>query len=458
MSATSEGEQVSPDLSDAAEVVPVASVSETTQQPAPSEILTTTITPVCDSDEPIVANGDSDTGANASSSSVSIASQPEKFRCVNNPDLFCYICGLPCYITKRKSVRKSEIAQQAYQSYYGRAITNLDEPWTPNFFCNSCYNKLYNWYRDLPTGHSGMDFCEPMIWGKPNEDHTDCYFCAVQKKFISTGHKNRRDLVLPIMELCVKLPRRTHDDFDIPEPPKNCGTSISLSASQRDVDIDHDYSEDPSAEILIPGEPDMVPVPETPKPEPYTNNELQQLLADLQPLSTEQQEMLVASLEMHNLVIREVRKTRSRVAGKRMSYKFAMASPISKRTRLSARPRVTTYAEPREDDFDAGTDVGFDMPPSPNRSTEDEYSSDDEAGQDDYRDRDYTPNERDDNEVNVIRDDKYKTIVVNLSCTVEGCHAVLKDKPKLTAHLLSEHGLQRYTCLIAGCSSNFRVK
>lgn len=111
------------------------------------------------------------------------------FKCLNSPDLFCYVCG--DFTSSHQKEKISSLLIQAYFSYFGNtACKKYNKPWTPSFFCFRCARYLRG---ILKGSHLSMPFDEPVIWRKQQDHVTDCYFCLTKLKGFNmkTRHKIR---------------------------------------------------------------------------------------------------------------------------------------------------------------------------------------------------------------------------------------------------------------------------
>lgn len=72
-----------------------------------------------------------------------MSKQERTFRCVNNQDNFCFVCGE--WIAKGKANILNNTLQEIYRQYFGEAAKNYCEQWTPNSICHICRTILYSW-------------------------------------------------------------------------------------------------------------------------------------------------------------------------------------------------------------------------------------------------------------------------------------------------------------------------
>lgn len=72
-----------------------------------------------------------------------MAKRKRIFECENNPDYFCYICGN--YIVCKNKRKFTTALQEFYFQYFQMKVENLEENWTPNSICPTCYTPLTAW-------------------------------------------------------------------------------------------------------------------------------------------------------------------------------------------------------------------------------------------------------------------------------------------------------------------------
>ena len=105
-------------------------------------------------------------------------------KCLNSPDLFCYICGEYTITHQRRNI--DDFVKKAYQAYFGLKLADQDKHWAPHIVCSKCVETLRNWTK----GNRHMQFGIPMVWRIPQNHHDDCYFCAVKVAGITTKSKH----------------------------------------------------------------------------------------------------------------------------------------------------------------------------------------------------------------------------------------------------------------------------
>ena len=56
--------------------------------------------------------------------------------CVNDPDIFCYICGE--YMKKKHCFNVRDFTKRAYEAYFGMKLEDQDKQWAPHKVCKNC--------------------------------------------------------------------------------------------------------------------------------------------------------------------------------------------------------------------------------------------------------------------------------------------------------------------------------
>ena len=104
---------------------------------------------------------------------------------LNHPDNFCYICGEITFKSQRRHI--TPLIKKCYERYFRYLADDLDKNWTPNICCVSCVRLPTGWRK----GTHHMHFAIPMIWRKPTNHTSDCYFCLSQIKGFTSKTKCR---------------------------------------------------------------------------------------------------------------------------------------------------------------------------------------------------------------------------------------------------------------------------
>ena len=107
--------------------------------------------------------------------------------CVNDPNVFCYICGE--YTLEHNQNLITDFVKQAYLAYFKVKLGDQDKSWAPHIVCKTCIGHLRQWTKKQ---RKGLRFAIPMVWRKPKDHFSDCYFCGIKTKGIN--RKNRTSL------------------------------------------------------------------------------------------------------------------------------------------------------------------------------------------------------------------------------------------------------------------------
>ena len=206
-------------------------------------------------------------------------------RCVNSPDLFCYVCG---YFTDRDHQKTlTPLLKKAYELYFDSKVDDADKLWKPNIVCSICATTLAGWLRKSPK-HKSMPFGVPVIWWEPKNHATDCYFCMTVIKGFS--FKTRKSVAYPNIESVSK---------PVPHNPVSC--PVPMSPDSYSLDVDDLSQSDSTANPESTNDSDDDYVPESDVIHLVNNAELSDLIRDLA-LTKGQAELLGSRLKQWNLL------------------------------------------------------------------------------------------------------------------------------------------------------------
>uniref|UniRef100_A0A0K2TLE3 Putative LOC101234556 [Hydra vulgaris] n=1 Tax=Lepeophtheirus salmonis TaxID=72036 RepID=A0A0K2TLE3_LEPSM len=85
------------------------------------------------------------------------------------------------------------------------SIGNQDKSWAPHIVCNTC---KINLSRSIEEKLNKMSFGVPIVWRKPKDHFSNCYFCLV--KTFRFSNKNKCHIVYP--NLCSATRPILHSD------------------------------------------------------------------------------------------------------------------------------------------------------------------------------------------------------------------------------------------------------
>lgn len=106
--------------------------------------------------------------------------------CINNPDMFCYICGEYIIKDQRKPINDTVI--RLYSIYFGIEIGNQDQMWVPHIVCKICIEHLRQWEKGT---RKSLKFGVPMMWREQKNHHDDCYFCMTSLAGINKNNRSK---------------------------------------------------------------------------------------------------------------------------------------------------------------------------------------------------------------------------------------------------------------------------
>ena len=128
---------------------------------------------------------------------LSMATFSRRRRCLNNPNVFCYICGEYTLQSNRKGI--SEFVKCAYLAYFKVMLGDQNKAWVPHIVCKQSVEHIRQWKK---KDRKSLRFGISMVWREPKNHFDDCYFCAVNPKGIN--RKNRNSLVYPNFESAIR--------------------------------------------------------------------------------------------------------------------------------------------------------------------------------------------------------------------------------------------------------------
>ena len=167
-------------------------------------------------------------------------------KCMNSPDVFCYICGEYTLRENRRPI--TDFVERAYLAYFGIKLGDQERYWAPHRVCKQCTEHLRQW--TIGTRKS-MGFGIPMIWREPKNHIDDCYFCALNLSGIN--RKNRNTLKYPNLDSarrpvshCEELPVPIFSVF----PPIDSLSTTHENSSPEDNNEDPDFSVDSSPQLF----------------------------------------------------------------------------------------------------------------------------------------------------------------------------------------------------------------
>src|ERR1043165_5406791 len=234
-------------------------------------------------------------------------------KCLNSADSFCYVCGKATFSTQKRSI--TPVIRKAYHCYFECKIRDQNERLAPHICCNTCACNLRNWFNQ--KGRS-MPFAVPMIWRKPTNHVTDCYFCMVPSLQHGMSRKKEWTVNYPNIPSAIRpVPHR--EGLPIPDLPAD------YSLESEEEELYHARAESP--EPSTSQDPDFIPDIPSADIHRITQNELSDLIRDLD-LSKNKAEILASRLQQWNLLQENVKISVYRDRYKDLTQFFAMKSDL----------------------------------------------------------------------------------------------------------------------------------
>ena len=198
-------------------------------------------------------------------------------KCLNNPNVFCYICG--SYVIGKQRQDINSFVRNVYYAYFGIRLGDEDKSWAPHKVCRTCVEGLRLWKNGAKKS---MPFAIPMVWREPQNHVNDCYFCMVKIQ----GHnaKSKKDIQYPNIPSALR-PVTHCNSLPIPVPPPVLEDVPLASSSENESDNADDYNpEEDSA------------------PKLFSQNELNDITRDLN-LTKDAAQLLGSRLNAKNLLL-----------------------------------------------------------------------------------------------------------------------------------------------------------
>ena len=181
---------------------------------------------------------------------------------VNDPNVFCYICGE--YTLKHNRKLITDFVKQAYLAYFKVKLGNQDKSWASHIVCKTCNEHLRHWTKKQ---RKGLRFAIPMVWREPKDHYSDCYFCGIKTKGIN--RKNRTSLTYPSLDSAIR-PVPPSEELPIPafEGLPQLESALSSEDNLSSTDSETTIADNDFPPFLLP-------------PQLFSQNELNDLARDL---------------------------------------------------------------------------------------------------------------------------------------------------------------------------------
>ena len=146
-----------------------------------------------------------------------------------------------------------------------------------------------------------MPFAVPMVWRKPSNHSSDCYFCLTPPVASGMNRKKHRIYYLNIPSAIRSAPHG--GDLPVPEPPKEY--HLNSEMEEGDTEKTGSHEEEPT-------DPDFQG-PASESPHKLTQNELNDLVRDLE-LPKVKAELLASGMKQWKYLDEGVKITRYNIA------------------------------------------------------------------------------------------------------------------------------------------------
>ena len=218
------------------------------------------------------------------------AMSTKRRKCVNDPDIFCYICGRYTLADQRRSV--TDFVKRAYLGFFEVKLGDQDKDWAPHIVCRTCVTDLTQWSQG---GRHHPQFAIPMVWREPTNHHDDCYFCSVNVK----GHSKKtiKNISYPSLHSAI---RPVPHSEELPVKVFTELPSLDEDVEVEDIDTADTDRADSDTDFEAPFSSE--------KMESFNQSELSDLCRDLH-LSKEGSELLGSRLKEKNLLDSETKIT-----------------------------------------------------------------------------------------------------------------------------------------------------
>jgi len=214
-------------------------------------------------------------------------------KCLNDPQLFCYICSKYCTSTRPFTAALHEAFGQWFNPL---KPLNLDKKWCPNEVCDQCYTGLVAFLR---AEANSFRFKTPTIWRHQDNHEDDCHFC------LTVINTDCSKITYPDIK-SVDKPTLYSEGEDTAKPKvsgksksvvksKLTNTTNENHVSRPKPNVKREYSQ-VSSEKQCSGD----------KPLLISSKKMKEIFDSLGKITNKQESMVVSFLKEHNLLKRGV--------------------------------------------------------------------------------------------------------------------------------------------------------
>lgn len=206
-----------------------------------------------------------------------------------------------------------------YESYFGRVMQVQGDYWVPEIICKTCEANLNLWW----TGKRlQMPFAVPMIWSKPRNHRTDCYFCLTNVNGFSS--KNKHLIKYPDCPSALK-PQMHGENFPVPVTPNSTVAIEPFRLQPTENAFSLSDSDDSDCEGECSSlDPDYIPEDE---PHRHDQPELSDLIRDLG-LAKDKSELLASRMLQWNFLSNGTKVTYYRTRNEALMKFFTKENSI----------------------------------------------------------------------------------------------------------------------------------
>ena len=197
-------------------------------------------------------------------------------KCLNNPDVFCYICGE--YVPQKLRTNITDFVKKAYFAYFHVKLGDQDKLWAPHKMCKTVQG-LRMWTKGE---RECFKFGVPMVWREPKNHHDDCYFCMVNVKGYNRYKKQKWE----------------YPDLESARRPVPHGEEVPVPVFSSLPDVPTSDADD-ALEMECGANSDSEYEGSSLTPQQFSQNKLNDLVRDLS-LSKQASELLASRLKEKN--------------------------------------------------------------------------------------------------------------------------------------------------------------
>ena len=117
------------------------------------------------------------------------------------------------------------VTKKCYGHYFGCKVGDQDKGLAPHFCCVTCARRLAAWAKCSRC----MPLATPMVWRKPTDHVSDCYFCLTSMTDVTA--KSKHTTQYPNLPSAMR-PVPHSAELPVTKPPTNMTLSDSESSDE----------------------------------------------------------------------------------------------------------------------------------------------------------------------------------------------------------------------------------